>query len=228
MKPDPAGEVTRHPDVVRVAIVDEHPVARHGLIAMLGSAPDLHIVTAVALPEDLVSMTDSQAACADVIVCDPFPFGALPKADSIQLLSRIAPVLACSSMSAAHFVMAALQTGAKGYLTKRAEPEAYVMAVRAIAAGDAYFAPQVPGERHAVQGRRSHGAAMLSYRERQVLSLIARGLTHHQIANRLGVSKATVETYVARVRGKLCLGNKAELALAALEYSWEPIPARRA
>ena len=59
---------------------------------------------------------------------------------------------------------------------------------------------------------------MLSWRERQALSYIARGYTHQQTATRMGVSKATVDTYVGRVRTKLRLGNKAELALAALRY----------
>jgi DNA-binding NarL/FixJ family response regulator len=75
----------------------------------------------------------------------------------------------------------------------------------------------------AIAGRANHGAVppprtSLSAREQETLAYIAHGLTHSQIAARMRVSKATVDTYVARIRGKLGLGNKAELALAALEH----------
>jgi DNA-binding NarL/FixJ family response regulator len=111
-----------------------------------------------------------------------------------------------------------MQAGARGYLTKRAGPSACLAAIRAVAAGRVHLAADLTDAlaTHRDGGVRTRG--VLSGREQQALAYIARGFTHQQTATRMGVSKATVDTYVGRIRGKLRLGNKAELALAALRY----------
>ena len=115
-------------------------------------------------------------------------------------------------------VLAAMQAGARGYLTKHASGDVLVAAVRSVAAGE----PVVQGPLSSVRLITRTGPVapreVLSEREQQALAYIARGFTHQQTATRMGVSKATVDTYVARIRTKLRVGNKAELALAALSH----------
>jgi DNA-binding NarL/FixJ family response regulator len=116
-------------------------------------------------------------------------------------------------------VLAAMQAGASGYLTKHASENAYLAAIAAVGDGSFYLSAQLADLiQAAAPGIRAGAGNALSRREREVLSYIARGFTHQQTATRMGVSKPTVDTYVVRVRAKLGLGNKAELALAALGY----------
>jgi DNA-binding NarL/FixJ family response regulator len=195
---------------IRVAIVAEHPVERRGLTSILGAQPDIEVVAAVAEPASLPA-----DAVGAVTICDPYPFGEAARLDAVRDLAARGPVLAVSGSGDPTDVTAAIRAGALGYVTKDNGAEAYVAAVRSVSEGRVHLAPR------AVEALRpgtapTHGA--LSWRERQALSYIARGFTHQQAARRMGVSKATVDTYVARVRTKLRVGNKAELALAALRY----------
>jgi DNA-binding NarL/FixJ family response regulator len=120
-----------------------------------------------------------------------------------------------------------MQAGASGYLTKQAGEEAYATAIRTVATGGFFLSAQLAD---LIQAATLGGPVepappqheVLSPREQQALGFIARGFTHQQTATRMGVSKATVDTYIARIRTKLRLGNKAELALAALRYLPRP------
>jgi DNA-binding NarL/FixJ family response regulator len=113
-----------------------------------------------------------------------------------------------------------LRAGASGVVSKRATPERIIGAVRAVTSGavvraeNCFDAPTL--ERPLVVDRGEPGSQRLSDREEQVLQQIAHGLTHGQIATRLGISPHTVDTYVKRIRAKLGVGNKAELTRAAL------------
>jgi DNA-binding NarL/FixJ family response regulator len=206
--------------MIRAVIVDEHPIARFGLIEMLRPIIDISVVASASDEQGLASANETKI---DIVVCDPYANGGDPTPDIVRALSRIAPVLVSSSQSSPSRVLTAQQAGAMGYLTKNADLDVYEMAIRTVVSGRTYLDPQVSAGWSTESFRRHglNGVTSLSQRERQVLVMIARGLTHHQIANRLGVSRATVETYVARVRSKLQLGNKAELAIAALIYGWD-------
>jgi two-component system nitrate/nitrite response regulator NarL len=107
-----------------------------------------------------------------------------------------------------------MRYGARGFLSKHASGEAYVSAIRSVVAGAAFVGPAPLADR---RSDRSNARA-LSEREQLALAFIAGGFTHQQTARRMGVSKATVDTYVGRIRTKLRVGNKAELALAALRH----------
>jgi DNA-binding NarL/FixJ family response regulator len=119
-----------------------------------------------------------------------------------------------------------LRAGASGVISKRASAERIVWAVRAVSSG-AYFGPAESGDPPVVERNDAPGCH-LSEREEQVLRQVSRGLTHGQIATRLGISPHTVDTYVKRIRAKLGVGNKAELTRAALlgRFVGE-LPARR-
>lgn len=204
---------------MRVAAVDDHPVARYGLAAILDAAPDTQVVAVVADPAELPRDADATVA-ADVVIVDLYLTGTAPALDVIADLSASLPVLVVSASQEPADVLAAMQAGASGYLTKRAPESHYVAALRAVHGGGFHLSAQLADLIQAATQVMGPATARveLSARERQVLAYIARGFTHQQTATRMGVSTATVNTYVVRIRAKLRLGNKAELALAALRY----------
>ncbi len=120
-------------------------------------------------------------------------------------------------------MLGAVRAGACGYVTKLADPPMLVAAVHTVASGgfalSSRLADILRGELAAAPAAAGTAAATpaLSPREEEALDLIAGGLTHAQAASRMGVSRATVDTYVERIRAKLQVGNKAELARAAIE-----------
>ena len=205
--------------MLRVAIVDDHPVARYGLAAILSAVEDMEIAATVAACAEL-PLDESGAVAADLVILDLYLSGGTPALGDVTRLSAQRPVLVVSASRAPADVLAAMRAGASGYLTKHAARDAYVTAIRSVAGGGFYLSAQLADLLHAATGTpRQTG---LSPREQEALAYIARGFTHQQTATRMGVSKATVDTYIARIRTKLGLGNKAELALAALRYLTPP------
>ena len=112
---------------------------------------------------------------------------------------------------------AAVRAGAAVFLTNAAGEASYATAIRSVAVGTFYLSAQLADLIQAATLRATVGPQdTLSPREQEALGFIACGFTHQQTATRMGVSKGTIDTYVARIRTKLQLGNKAELTLAAL------------
>lgn len=212
--------------MLRLAIVDDHPVARHGIVSIVSAHDDLLVCASVSAPDEL-PRTEKGAVDADLVLLDLYQADGRPALSAITEISAHVPVLIVSASRAPADVLSAMQAGASGYLTKHASEEAYVTAIRSVASGQFYLSAQLADLiQAATMGRppaRPHQE--LSPREQEALSFIAQGFTHQQTANRMGVSKATVDTYIARIRTKLQLGNKAELALAALRLLGQP-PAR--
>jgi DNA-binding NarL/FixJ family response regulator len=208
--------------LIQVAIVDDHPVARRGLESILIEAGDIEVSAAVATPAEL-SLAGPGAVRPDVIMLDLYHDGDEPCLDVIPGLRRDYKVLVVSASGRPADVLGAVRAGACGYVTKLADPPMLVAAVRTVAGGGFALSSQLAdilqGElaRVPAAGRAAAGAPALSPREEEALDLIARGLTHAQAAARMGVSRATVDTYVERIRAKLHVGNKAELTRAAVE-----------
>jgi DNA-binding NarL/FixJ family response regulator len=205
--------------VLRVAVVDDHPVARHGITSILAAFDDIVVASAVSSPGELARAADG-AVDADVILLDLYQADGRPALAAIGELSVHRPVLIVSASRAPADVLAAMQAGASGYLTKQAGEEAYATAIRSVAVGTFYLSAQLADLIQAATLGKTEARPQetLSPREQEALGYIARGFTHQQTATRMGVSKATVDTYIARIRTKLQLGNKAELALAALRF----------
>lgn len=205
--------------MLRVAIVDDHPVARYGVVKFIEELPDLTLAGAAAHPGDLPRTPDG-VLDFDVLVLDLYLNGDEPSIQQIAALSGGAPILVMSASRDPADVLAAIQAGAAGYLTKQAGPDAFATAVRAVASGEFYLSPQLADLIEAAAETRPQppDRPTLSQREQETLSYIARGFTHQQTATRMGVATATVNTYVARIRSKLQVGNKAELALASMRY----------
>ncbi|HXA60973.1 MAG TPA: response regulator transcription factor [Streptosporangiaceae bacterium] len=202
--------------MTRVAIVDDHPIARRGVEQILAES-GIAIVTSAATADLLEPRS---GADVDVIVLDLYHDGDEPCLEAIARLSAEARILVMSVSGRPADVVSAIRAGAAGYLTKQASPEEFVRAVEAVASGGFYLSSQL-ADILATQLRppdpvRIKRPGLLSKREEETLDLIARGFTHAQAARRLGISKATIDTYIERVRAKLQVGNKAELTRAAL------------
>jgi DNA-binding NarL/FixJ family response regulator len=213
------------PDPVRVAIVDDHPIARRGAQSALAEAGGIEVLASV---DSTAELPDSTVI--DVMLLDLYCDGDQPCLDAVAEWSARSRVLVMSASGRPQDVLGAVQAGAAGYISKRAQPALFAAAVQTVAAGGFWLSSQLadivlssqladivlsqPAPRAATV---PHGH--LSPREEQTLDLIARGYTHAQAATRMGVTKATVDTYVERIRAKLQVGNKAELTRAALRRS---------
>lgn len=216
------GSPAAESELIQVAIVDDHPVAQRGLRSVLAEAGDIEVTAAVAAPADL-GPAGPGAGRPDVIILDLYHDGDEPCLDVIPTLREDYKVLVVSASGRPADVLGAIRAGARGYVTKLADPAMLVAAVRTVASGGFALSSQLAdilqGELARVPAAAEAGAdtPALSPREEEALDLIARGLTHTQAASRMGVSRATVDTYVERIRAKLHVGNKAELARAAIE-----------
>jgi DNA-binding NarL/FixJ family response regulator len=192
--------------VIRIDVLISSPIFLDGLVHFLDNA-GIKVVAARTSPEQEPSWL------ADAVVID---VDALSPPDDLSHITEAAKFTAVLVLNNEAATEGAIyyRAGASGVISKRESGECIVRAVRAVTSGahvgtgDSHAPPVV--ERTEVSGSR------LSEREKQVLRQISRGLTHGQIATRLGISPHTVDTYVKRVRAKLGVGNKAELTRAAL------------
>ena len=206
---------------IRILIADDHAVLRTGLRMLIGSQRDLDVVGEASDGDEAVRK--AAALRPDVALVDI----SMPGSGGIKAIERIreaAPatrvvVLTMHDMPA--YLRAALAAGASGYVVKRAADSALLAAIRDVHRGRTVLDPALAAS--VVQsGLRRRGAATspatpLSQREREVLELVAQGYTNQQIADHLGLSVKTVETYRARLVEKLGLQSRAELVRYALD-----------
>ena len=195
---------------VRVALVDDHPVFRIGMAALLGSLAGVEVVgTAAGAAEARALLTGGGAAGVDVVVMD-LDLGDGSGVDVTREVVAARPgaaVLVMSMHEDDDAVVAAVRAGARGYLVKSAPPEQVERAVRAVAAGEMILGPSV-AERamaYVLGGRTAVRVPFprLTDREREVLDLVAGGHDNAVIARRLGLSAKTVRNHVANVLTKL-------------------------
>jgi DNA-binding NarL/FixJ family response regulator len=213
--------------VIQVAIVDDHPLARCGMAAILAEAGDIEVVVSSAAPAEVLEAVRDGAE-PDVVLLDLYHCEDEPCLPVIGALKGVTKVLVVSASARPADVLGAVRAGAGGYVTKLADPEMLISAVRTVAAGgfalSAHLADMLHSELSAsaapatAETARGAAVAALSPREEETLALIAHGFTHAQAATRMGVSVTTVNTYVERIRAKLQVGNKAELTRAALRH----------
>ena len=194
---------------VRVLLVDDHPVVRAGLRAMLEDFDDITVEAEAADGEAAVREVDRQAALGtpvDLVLMD-LQMGGM---DGVEATRRIRaadgpPVLILTTYDTDADILAAVEAGAAGYLLKDAPPDEIRAAVAAAAAGRSALAPQVAAR---LMGHlRSPGPA-LSGRELELLELLATGLGNREMARRLFISEATVKTHLVHIYEKLSVDNR--------------------
>ena len=209
---------------LRVLLVDDEMLVRTGFRMILQHEPDIEVVGEA--DNGSTAVGEVQRTRPDVVVMDL----RMPVMDGVQATHRIvaeAPqtrVLVLTTFDADEYVVAALRAGASGFLLKDVETREFVRAIRVVAAGDALLAPSVTRrllERFATRlTPEADGAdrlASLSPREREVLTLIARGQGNREIAEELSLAEATVKTHVSHLLLKLDLRDRAQLVILAYE-----------
>lgn len=198
--------------MIRLVIVDDHPLVRSGVRAQLPS--DVEVVGEAGDVAAAVAVIDQSQP--DVVLLDVHLPGGNGGAVIAGAQAPATRYLALSVSDAAEDVVAVVRAGARGYITKSIGPDELADSVRRIARGEAVFSPRLAG--FVLDAFTGAPAAAddeldrLTPREREVMRLIARGYTYREVARELFVSVKTVETHVSAVLRKLQLSNRHELA----------------
>ncbi len=208
---------------LRVLLADDQELVRTGFRLILSAEPDLEVVGEAA---DGAQAVEAAARLRpDVVLMDV----RMPSVDGIEAthrLGRLGPdpprVIMLTTFDLDEYVYEALRAGASGFLLKDAPATQLVEAIRVVAAGDALLAPAITRRMIAEFARRPQPAdepalADLTAREREVLTLVARGLSNTEIAAELYVSEATVKTHLKRVLAKLRLRDRVQAVVLAYE-----------
>jgi DNA-binding NarL/FixJ family response regulator len=211
--------------VIRVLVCDDQAVVRGGLRMILEAQPDIEVVGEAA--DGLEAVALSRELVPDVVLMDI----RMPALDGIEATRRITAggngpprVLVLTTYGLDEYVYEALKAGAGGFFVKTDSPERLVEGVRAVAAGDARLGPETT---RLLVDRFLSGPSPnmpappeldeLTPREREVLELLARGLSNSEIAQRLFVGEGTVKTHVARLLSKLRLRDRVQAVVFAYE-----------
>ena len=207
-------------DQVRVLLVEDHPLFRKGVVALLESVPGFAVAGVATTGEEAVSRAG--ALRPDVVLMDL----QLPGISGIEATRRIVAadpevrVLVLSLFEDDDSVFLALRAGARGYVLKDADEEELTGAVRAVARGEAIFSQTVAGRVLAffAQPRETPKVfPALTDREREILGLIAQGRPNPAIARELSLSPKTVANYVSAIFAKLQVADRAEAMIRARE-----------
>jgi DNA-binding NarL/FixJ family response regulator len=210
--------------MIRVLLADDQTLVRAAFAMLVESAPDMEVVGQAGTGREAVDL--ARAERADVVLMDI----RMPGLDGIEATRLIAAdedlagvrVLVLTTYDTDEHVVEALRAGASGFLVKDTRPADILDAIRTVAGGEALLSPG-PTARLIERFLRSPsapatgGPECLSDREREVLTLVARGLNNAEIAEALGLSPLTAKTHVSRIMGKLGARDRAQLVIVGYE-----------
>jgi two-component system, NarL family, response regulator LiaR len=211
-------------DAITILVVDDHAVVREGLRTFLGLQDGFEIVGEAADGEE--ALQRAEQLDPDVILMDLV----MPRRDGVSAMQELrerasrSRVIVLTSFLEDDRLLPALEAGAAGYLLKNSQPAELARAVRAAHAGEAIIDPTVAARLvHALSDRQAPGPPAtnldhLTGRERDVLSLIARGRSNKRIALELGISEKTVKTHVGHVLAKLDVTDRTQAAVLAVRH----------
>jgi DNA-binding NarL/FixJ family response regulator len=201
---------------IRVAVVDDHAVVRQGLLLLMQTAADLEVVGEAVNGASALRL--ARETRPDVLLLDLL----MPDMDGVAVLRALrqeglpCKVLLLTSSLEDQLLKAAIEAGADGYLLKATQMTDLLDAVRRVAAGDNAFDPLVV-RKLVQQSRQRDPLEELTAREREVFDLLARGQNYPEIAEKLGVSEATVRTHSASLLAKLDLRDRTQVMVYALK-----------
>jgi DNA-binding NarL/FixJ family response regulator len=213
--------------MIRVMLVDDQILVRTGFRVILGETPDIEVVGEAGTGAD--ALVVARSTCPDVVLMDV----RMPGMDGIEATRRLRDqefagepprVIILTTFDLDEYVFAGLQAGASGFLLKDALAADLLAAVRVVAAGQSVAAPTVTRRliEHFVASppraeRDTSRLAVLTAREREVLTLIARGLSNAEIARDLVLSEGTVKTHINRILSKLGLRDRIQAVILGYE-----------
>jgi DNA-binding NarL/FixJ family response regulator len=209
---------------LRVLVADDQTLVRGSFSVLIDTAPGLRAVGEAGTGAQAVELAERERP--DVVLMDV----RMPEMDGIEATRRICRdlpdvrVLILTTFDLDSYVYAALRAGASGFLLKDTPPADLLSAIRVVASGESLLAPTVTRRliaefvrRPAPAGPPPAGLDALTDREREVLALIARGLSNAELAEHLHLSPATVKTHIGRLLAKLQARDRAQLVIAAYE-----------
>ncbi|MGH3057937.1 MAG: response regulator [Gaiellaceae bacterium] len=209
---------------VRVLLVDDDDLMRAGLRSILATDPDIEVVGEAS--GGRAALGEARSLAPHVVLMDV----RMPDLDGIAATREVlstapdAKVVILTTFENDEYVFGALSAGASGFLLKRTSPEDLIDAIHTVVAGDALLSPSVTRtviDRAARQptpaADAAHGLERLTPRERDVLELVARGLSNAEIAEALVVEETTVKTHVKHLLGKLRLRDRVQAVIYAYE-----------
>ncbi len=207
--------------MIRVLLVDDHPVVRRGLRALLEELPGLEPIGEAADGAEAIGLIDRFTRDGqprpDVVLMDLQMGAGMNGVEATRRITALPDpprVLILTTYSTDADILAAVEAGATGYLLKDAPPEDLAGAVRAAARGETVLAPPVAAR---LMGRVRAGRPTLSPRENEILGLLAEGLANRQISKRLFISEATVKTHLVHIYDKLGVDSRTAAIAAALQ-----------
>jgi DNA-binding NarL/FixJ family response regulator len=203
---------------VRVVLVDDHHLVREGLRLVLDVAPGLEVVGEAAGPDDAFAVLEH--AAADVVLLD-LGLGDIVGFDVLRSIRALYPdtrVLVLTMHRDPETVRQALQAGAAGYVVKGAHARELVDAIRAVMRGERYLHSSITGTVIDDSLRGLAGGSALTAREREILRLLALGMSAPEVARRLAISVHTVHRHTANMSDKLGLRGVVPLVRYAVEH----------
>ncbi|MEL6447227.1 MAG: response regulator transcription factor [Pseudomonadota bacterium] len=220
--------------MLRVLVVDDQALVRHGFAMVLGNEPDIEVVAEAG--DGLEAIEAARAHKPDVILMDI----RMPELDGLESTARILQevgdetrIIILTTFDPDEYIYRALRAGASGFVLKDIPPEALVAAVRTVAAGGAMLDPTITRRLIArfaseLGTEQDYGGRLdrLTAREREVLEAIADGKSNLEIADTLFIGPATVKTHVSSVLSKLGLRDRAQAVVFAYECGLAKVGAR--
>lgn len=219
---------------IKVLLVDDHPIVREGLKAHLATQPDLQVVGEAANGQEALRL--AREVLPDVVLMDL----TMPQMNGLEAIARLpkktprAKVLVLTMHENKEYIAQSIRLGARGYLRKDTSPAELVRAIKAVHAGEVFLNPAasrvVADEFQRGDKAPASEPPLLSDREREVLVLIAEGLSNKEVADRLGIGVRTAETHRERLMRKLNIRTVAGLtkfAVARGLVPLEPAPAAK-
>jgi DNA-binding NarL/FixJ family response regulator len=221
---------------VRTLVVDDHPIMRQGLTAMLTATPDFEVVGQASDGVEAVELAAELRP--DLVLMDL----RMPRLDGVAATEAVlrdvptARVVVLTTYESDDAILGAVEAGASGYLLKAAPEEELLAGLRSVVAGQVALAPSMAAllvgraRRTAAQGAGTStstegdgiAASPLSPRETQVLALVAEGCSNREVGLRLFVGEATVKTHLQHVFEKLGVGDRTRAVTLAMEQGWLP------
>jgi DNA-binding NarL/FixJ family response regulator len=215
---------------VRVFVVDDHTVVRRGLQAYLETVDDMEVIGEAAEGREALDGIAALVAAGrppDVVLMDLL----MPGMDGVTATGAITQrypemeVVAMTSFAEADKVQGALRAGAAGYLLKDAEADEVTTAIRAARRGEVHLDPAIAKQlTRWLVASKPQTVTALTDREREVLVLVAQGLSNQQIADALVISERTARTHVSNILSKLGLASRTQAALLAIREGIAPTP----
>jgi len=213
--------------MIRVMVVDDQELVRAGFTAILEGEPDIQVVAQAADGAAVLAL--ARQVRPDVVLMDI----RMPEVDGIQATHDITAaddlrdvkIIMLTTFETDELIVDALRAGASGYLGKGVEPEILLDAIRSVAAGDSLLSPtatraliaRVLAQPNIALASAPSALAGLTPREREILTLVASGLSNDDIAERLVISPATAKTHINRTMMKLNARDRAQLVVIAYE-----------